>query len=116
MQKSLVVGLVAALVAGTAGAAIAGYSLRDRGLEYARVVEVTPVEKTILTPQRICHDQSKQQCETVYGKHIERLGYDVRYRVGDQERKIRMDHDPGDRIPMRSGQLVLDESTGRGTG
>src|SRR5262245_9495677 len=116
MKKSLVTGLVAAVVAGAAGAAIAGYSARDRGLEYARVVDVKPVEKTILTPQKVCHDAGKQQCETVYGKHIERLGYDVRYRIGDQEGLIRMDHDPGDRIPMRSGQLVLDETTGRGAG
>jgi uncharacterized protein YcfJ len=34
----------------------------------------------------------------------------VRYRLGDQESTIKMDHDPGDRIPVREGKLVLDDS------
>jgi uncharacterized protein YcfJ len=57
---------------------------------------------------------TEQRCETVYDTHIERRGYDVRYRIGDQEGKVRMDHDPGDRIPLRQGQLVLDGHAGRG--
>lgn len=55
---------------------------------------------------------TEQRCETVYDTHIERRGYDVRYRIGDQEGTVRMDHDPGDRIPLRQGQLVLDTHTG----
>lgn len=183
MNKSLMTGLVAGAVVATAGVAIAGYSMRDREGDYARVVDVKPVEKTIRTPRQVCHDETvsqqapvkdgkqvtgsvlgavvggvvghqigdgdgkkiataagaaaggyagnriqkkmqdgrtvittEQRCETVYDTHIERLGYDVRYRVGDREATVRMDHDPGERIPMRSGQLVLDESTGRGRG
>jgi len=55
---------------------------------------------------------TEQRCETVYDTHIERVGY-VRYRIGDEEGKVRMDHDPGDRIPLRAAQLVLDERTGK---
>jgi uncharacterized protein YcfJ len=52
---------------------------------------------------------TEQRCETVYDSHEERVGYDVRYRLGDEEGKVRMDRDPGERIPARDGKLVLDE-------
>ncbi len=36
------------------------------------------------------------------------LGYDVTYKIGDQQGKIRMDRDPGTQIPLDSnGQLIL---------
>ena len=34
-------------------------------------------------------------------------GYSVRYRLGNQEVTVRMDHDPGERIPVKDGHLVL---------
>lgn len=50
----------------------------------------------------------QQRCKTVYDKTQKMLGYDVTYKIGDQQGKIRMDHDPGTQIPLdRSGQLVL---------
>ena len=181
MNKSLISGLVVGAVVATAGAAIAGYTLKEKQPDYAQVVDVKPVEKTIRTPRQECRDETvtqqastkdpkqvtgsvvgavvggvvghqvgdgsgkkiataagaaaggyagnriqkrmqdgrtvtttEQRCETVYDTHIERRGYDVRYKVGEQEGKVRMDHDPGDRIPMRSGQLVLNGRTGKG--
>jgi uncharacterized protein YcfJ len=57
---------------------------------------------------------SEKRCVTVYDTHIERKGYDVRYRIGETEGTVRMDHDPGDRIPLRQGQLVLDARTATG--
>ena len=54
---------------------------------------------------------TEQRCDTVYDKSEKQVGYSVRYRLGDQERTIKMSHDPGDRIPVRNGQLVLDDST-----
>jgi len=181
MNKSLITGVVAGVVIAGAAGAVAGYKIMDKQPDYAQVVDVKPVEKTISTPRQECHDETvsqqaptkdskqitgsvigavvggvlghqvgggdgkkiataagaaaggyagnrvqkrmqdgrvvtttEQRCETVYDKHIERTGYDVRYRIGDEEGKVRMDHDPGDRIPLRQGQLVLDERTGRG--
>jgi uncharacterized protein YcfJ len=55
---------------------------------------------------------TEQRCETVYDSHQERIGYDVRYRLGDEEGTVRMDRDPGERIPVRDGHLVLDETNG----
>jgi uncharacterized protein YcfJ len=50
---------------------------------------------------------TEQRCETVYDSHETQEGYNVRYRLGDQESSVRMDHDPGERIPVQDGQLVL---------
>lgn len=115
MNKSLISGLVIGAVVVTTGVAVAGYTM-NREPRYAQVVEVQPVQRTISTPRQVCHDETdnKQRCETVYDTHIERQGYDVRYRIGEQEGKVRMDHDPGERIPLRHGQLVLDARTGKG--
>ena len=180
MNKSLIMGIAAGAIVATAGGAIAGYKYFDKP-EYARVVDVKPVEKTIRTPRQDCHDETvtsqapvkdrkqiagtaigavvgavvghqigdgdgrkiataagaaaggyagnrvqkrvqdgrtvtttEQRCETVYDTHIERQGYDMRYQIGDEEGKVRMDHDPGDRIPLRQGKLVLDARTGNG--
>jgi uncharacterized protein YcfJ len=49
-------------------------------------------------------------CRTAYDSKEETVGYDVRYRLGDEEDVVRMDHDPGDRIPVKDGELVLAES------
>ena len=50
---------------------------------------------------------TEQHCETVYDSHKEQKGYQVRYRLDGHEDTVRMDHDPGDRIPVRDGRLVL---------
>ena len=51
---------------------------------------------------------TQQRCKTVYDKSDKMLGYDVTYKIGDQQGKIRMDHDPGSQIPLdNNGQLVL---------
>ncbi|MGH8268907.1 MAG: glycine zipper 2TM domain-containing protein [Steroidobacteraceae bacterium] len=48
-----------------------------------------------------------RKCATVYQRSVKREGYEVRYRLGDKEGTVRMDHDPGQRIPVDHGQLVL---------
>lgn len=49
----------------------------------------------------------ERQCQTVTDRSEKPSGYSVRYRLGNQEATVRMDHDPGDRIPVKDGQLVL---------
>lgn len=137
MNKSLITGLVAGAVAVTAGAA---YAIKHSSPSYAQVVGVEPVQRTIRTPRQECHDEpvtqplppknpskgrkhgiegrtgpaTAKRCVTVYDMHIERNGYDVRYRIGNREGTVRMGHDPGERIPLRQGKLVLDAHTGSG--
>ena len=49
----------------------------------------------------------ERQCHTVTDSSEKIIGYDVTYRIGDQESTVRMDKKPGDRIPVENGQLVL---------
>ncbi|KGD85013.1 uncharacterized protein YcfJ [Pantoea sp. PNA 14-12] len=57
---------------------------------------------------RDTYTTSEQRCRTVYDKQEKMLGYDVTYKIGDQQGKIRMENDPGTRIPVdRNGQLIL---------
>jgi len=177
VNKSLVTGLVVGGVIATAAGAMAGYKVLNKTPEYAEVLQVTPLTKTIHTPHQACHDETvthtkeprdqhqvlgtvagavvggvvghqigggtgrdiatvagaaaggyagnriekhvqdkdtytttEQKCETVYEKSEKRTGYEVRYRLGEREATIKMDHDPGKRIPVRDGHLVLRES------
>ena len=57
---------------------------------------------------RDTYTTNHQQCKTVYDKQEKTLGYDVTYKIGDQQGKIRMDKAPGERIPLdNNGQLVI---------
>lgn len=60
---------------------------------------------------RDTYTTSEQRCKTVYDKQEKMLGYDVTYKIGDQQGKIRMENDPGTRIPLdRNGQLILNSN------
>jgi len=174
MNKSLMTGLVIGAVVAVGAGATAGLKMvNSKAPQYAQVLKVTPLTKTIQTPRQECHDETvthqapvkhqimgtvagaviggvlghqigggtgrdiatvagaagggyagnrvqknlqdkdtytttDQKCNTVYDKSQKRTGYEVRYRLGDQESSVKMDHDPGDRIPVRNGKLVLD--------
>jgi len=60
--------------------------------------------------ERDTYSSTQQRCQTVYDKSQKVLGYDVTYKIGEQEGKVRMERDPGTKIPLdRNGQLVLSE-------
>lgn len=46
-------------------------------------------------------------CKTEYESHQKVMGYNVTYRLADKQNVVRMDHDPGKRIPVKDGQIVL---------
>jgi len=52
---------------------------------------------------------TERRCNTVTDSHQQLDGYNVSYRIGESEGKVRMDHKPGNRIPVVNGQLVLTE-------
>ena len=54
---------------------------------------------------------TEQKCATVYDRSEVPNGFSVRYRLGEREATVRMDHDPGERIPVRDGQLVLESGS-----
>lgn len=174
MNKSLLIGLVGGAAVAVGAGAVAGLKMMNKGPQYAEVVQVTPLTRTIRTPRQDCHDESvvhqrpsrddhhivgtvagavvggllghyvgggtgrdlatavgaagggyagnrienrmqkgntytttEQKCATVYERSVKQEGYKVRYRIGDKEGTVHMDHDPGQRIPVENGQLVL---------
>jgi uncharacterized protein YcfJ len=81
-------------LATVAGAAAGGYAGN-------RTQQHLQERDTVATMERRCHTVQDVQHEVV--------GYDVRYRLGDSVDVVRMKQRPGDRIPVRDGQLVLEQ-------
>lgn len=176
MDKSLVTGIAIGVAVATGGGAIAGYKMMDKA-QYAEVLNVKPIKKTIHTPREECHDEvvthkrpvkdqnriagtaigavvggllgnqvgggrgktvatvagaaaggyagnktqehmqdgdtyttTEQRCRTVTDSEEKITGYEVRYRLKGKEDTVQMDHEPGDKIPVKDGQLVLNDS------
>jgi uncharacterized protein YcfJ len=69
MDKSLLTGLmIGAAVAAGAGA-VAGLKLLNKGPDYAEVVKVTPLTKSIRTPRQECHDEQVTRQAPVKDEH-----------------------------------------------
>lgn len=51
----------------------------------------------------------EQRCRTVTDTDEKISGYQVRYRLNGKEDTVKMDRDPGARIPVKDGQLVLND-------
>ncbi|RZL06015.1 MAG: glycine zipper 2TM domain-containing protein [Pedobacter sp.] len=49
-------------------------------------------------------------CSTTYTTRDDITGYDVTYRLKGKESTVRMSYDPGSKIPLQNGQLVLNSS------
>ena len=56
---------------------------------------------------------TETKCVTAYDKHQEPAGFDVVYELDGKRQRIHMDHDPGQMIPVRDGQIVTDNNTGK---
>ncbi|MDD2662156.1 MAG: glycine zipper 2TM domain-containing protein [Dechloromonas sp.] len=51
----------------------------------------------------------ERRCKTVYDSFEKHLGYDVTYRLDGKQDMVRMAYNPGTKIPVRDGHLVIDE-------
>jgi uncharacterized protein YcfJ len=174
----MLIGLVAGGVAATAIGAVASYKMIEDRQNYAQVVSVEPVMRTVRTPRQICHDETmthqapvkdpkrvtgavvgaviggvlgnqigdgsgqtaatvagaaaggyagskiqkktqqantyettEARCSTVYDTTEKADGFEVTYRLGDDTGSVHMDHHPGERIPVKDGELVLADSS-----
>jgi uncharacterized protein YcfJ len=112
-----IIGTVAgAVIGGVIGHQIGGGSGRDiatvagaAGGGYAgnRIQKNMQDRDTVTTTQ--------QKCATVYDRSEAPSGfYQVHYRLDGKESSVRMDHDPGERIPVRDGHLDLGKPAERG--
>ena len=57
--------------------------------------------------ERNTYQESQRVCETVSDSHQEQDGFDVTYRLNGKDQVVHMDHNPGKRIPLENGSLVL---------
>jgi uncharacterized protein YcfJ len=57
--------------------------------------------------ERNTYQETRRVCDTTYDQRQEQVGYDVTYRLEGQEKTVRLDYDPGSRIPVENGELVL---------
>lgn len=85
-------GNTAATVAGAAAGGYTGSKIQKR-MQENNVIET-----------------AEEGCVTVYDIERTAAGYDVTYELDGAERTIRMDHDPGDRIPVRDGEPLVSRS------
>jgi uncharacterized protein YcfJ len=53
---------------------------------------------------------TERRCRTVTDTHQKISGYEVKYRLDDKIDSVRMDYDPGDRIQVKDGELVLSKA------
>jgi uncharacterized protein YcfJ len=79
-------------VATVAGAAAGGYA----GSKVQKHMQEGNTTQTV-----------EQRCRTVQDQSQVPDGYKVRYRLGEREGTVHMDHDPGQSIPVVDGELVL---------
>ena len=56
------------------------------------------------------YSTTETQCRTVYDSSEKVIGYDVKYRLRGATNVVRMDHDPGKRIPIENGELVVSKA------
>ncbi len=110
-------------IAGTAVGAVAGGLLGNQvgggtGRTLATVAGAAAggyagnqVQKNLQEKNTVSRTETR--CKTVYESHTRTVGYDVRYRLGKEEGQVRMDHQPGPRIPVKDGQLQLDAPAAR---
>lgn len=59
MSKSIVVGTTLAVL-GLGGMALGAWQVQERGPEYAQIVAVEPVTRTVETPREVCEDVVSQ--------------------------------------------------------
>jgi uncharacterized protein YcfJ len=51
---------------------------------------------------------TQHRCKTVYDTSEKLVGYDVSYRLNGKEDHVQLAYDPGNRIPVKDGRLVLE--------
>ena len=84
-------GNTAATIAGAAGGGLAGNQIQKKMQE----------KNTVAAGER--------QCRLVNRAEQQIIAYDVRYRLDGQLGTVRMYHEPGRRIPVKEGRLVLSD-------
>jgi uncharacterized protein YcfJ len=68
------------------------------------------VGKTAAKPDAKPGEEATPDCVVIYDTKSVDAGFDVTYELDGVEKVVRMDRDPGRRIPVEDGELVLTQS------
>ncbi len=103
--------IIGAVAGGVLGNALGGHgSNTGAKVAGAAVGGIAGHEVQRKMQENSTYTTTEQHCNTVFDVSERTVGYDVRYRIGDAAGQVRLDHDPGARIPVRDGRLVLAEA------
>lgn len=118
IMSAIIVGGVA-LAGATAIAVNSGYNPLKK---YATVVAVAPAFEPTQTARIECGNAAASEgalaaadgeiprCRTVFDTLQVESGFDVTYELDGVQQVVRMDRNPGSRIPVEDGELVLTPS------
>ena len=51
---------------------------------------------------------TEERCQIIMETRSEQVGYNVTYRFDGQTQTVRMENEPGDRLPVENGRVVTD--------
>jgi uncharacterized protein YcfJ len=93
---------------GTGSTVVAGRgAVADGHVESDRHAVVPEVKAQKKIRPKDTYAATVRQCKTITQLSEKVVAYDVRYRLRGKTSKVRMDHDPGKRIPVRNGKLAV---------
>ena len=93
-------GLLGNTIGGGTGRTVATVAGAAAGAYAGNQVQKNMQQKDVVT-------STERRCRTVNETSQKLLGYDVTYRLEGKEGVVRMAFNPGSRIPVKDGQLVL---------
>ncbi len=99
--------LVGGLIGNTLGGG-AGRSVATVGVAAAGGYAGNQIQKNMQNSDTRTTPETR--CRTVYDNQRRIIGYKVSYRLGDKQGVVHLDYDPGRRIPVKDGQLILIKS------
>lgn len=107
-EKRIAGSVIGAVVGGVVGSQVGSGSGRDAATVAGAAAggyAGNRVQKHV--QENNTYEDTETRCSTVYDTSEKIIGYDVKYRLGDETGTVRMDEKPGDRIPVVDGELVL---------
>ncbi|MFP1684504.1 glycine zipper 2TM domain-containing protein [Alloalcanivorax sp. C16-1] len=100
---------IGAVVGGVIGHQFGGGSGKDAATAAGAIAGGYAGNKTQEHMQKSnTYTTTEERCQTVMNTRTEKNGYNVTYRLDGQTHTVRMDDEPGDRLPVDNGKVVTD--------
>lgn len=114
MNNTILAGIIVGGVVVAAASAIAVNSGYNPFQKYATVVSVAQAQAAETPPEAPAAAKDDRntvpQCLTVFDTASVEAGFDATYELDGIQKVVRLDREPGRRIPVEDGELVLSQS------